>query len=64
VRSLVWKAGWWMRGYGRTSATCVKRRQKDPRGSRIFRETHDGVIVTNSNDQGAAVWMSSDSVGL
>jgi hypothetical protein len=53
-----------MRGYGRTSETRLKHRQKDPRGSRILRDTHDVVIVTNSNDQGAVVWMAADSVGL
>jgi hypothetical protein len=28
---------------------------RDPRGSGILRETHDGVIVTKSNDREAAV---------
>jgi hypothetical protein len=57
VRSLVRKAGWWMRGDGRTSETRLKHSQRDPRGSGILRETHDGVIVTMSNDREAAVYM-------
>ena len=55
VGSLVRKAGWWMRGDGRTPETRLKHEQRDPRGSGLLRETHDGVIVTKSNDREAVV---------
>jgi hypothetical protein len=57
VRSLVRKAGWWMRAEDRTSETRLKHCQRDPCGSWILGETHDGVIVTKSNDLGVAVLM-------
>jgi hypothetical protein len=57
VRSLVRKAVWWMRAEGRTSETRLKHCHRDPRGSWILRERHDGVIVTKSNDRGIAVLM-------